>query len=338
MKHWIPIALFALACGCTGSNKTPTPTGSPEESGAQPPVEGTLKVALLTPSAVNDSGWSALAYNGLQAIKTELGAETKNAVASTPQEIKDLMRSYGQQNFHLVIGHGYEYNQHGIDIGKDFPGTIFVSSSGDNIAANVGCFRFYLEQGMYVLGAVAAKLSKTGVVAMIGGPEVPSIASTFDGFEQGAKDTRKDIKVLRTFTGSNDDVGKAKAQTLAAIDQGADFVIHQANAAAQGVFEACRERGVLAFGTNSDQAAAAPDVVLASAVIVAEPVFVRLAKAVKEGTYVPEVELVGMTEGAVTVIWNPALLTRVPEDVRGIAHQLSQSILAGETKVTKREF
>lgn len=336
MRATLPIIALLMA-GCTGGGQeSETPPSAPATRHS--PIEGTLKVALLTPSSVNDSGWSALAYRGLQAIAQETGAEVKNAVAIQAADVKDLMRTYGQQGFHLVIGHGYEYNQHGIDIGKDFPKTFYVSTSGSQISSNVGCLRFYLEQGMYVLGAVAAKMSKTGVIAMVGGPEVPSIASTFDGFEQGAKDTRKDIKVLRAFTGSNDDIGKAKAQTLAAIDQGADFVIHQANAAAQGVFEACRERKVFAFGTNSDQASAAPDVVLASAVIVAEPVFVNLAKSIKEGSYVPSVQLVGMEDGAVAVVWNPQLQSRVPADVLEMANELVRKITSGELKVTKREF
>ena len=337
MKYFCALFAIILSIGCTGgtqSNGTaqdakPTPAG---------PIDGPLKVALLTPSSISDSGWSALAYRGLQAIAAETGAEIKNAVAAQAQEAKDLMRSYGQQGFHLVIGHGYEYNQHGIDIGKDFPKTIFLSTSGSQIAPNVGCLRFYLEQAMYVLGAVAAKMSKNGTVAMIGGPEVPSIASTFDAFEQGAKETNRNIRVLRTFTGSNDDVGKAKAQTLAAIDQGADFVIHQANAAAQGVFEACRERGIMAFGTNSDQSAAAPDVVLASAVIVAEPVFVRVAKSIQEGSYQSGIELVGMKDDAIAYVWNPQLLPQVPDDVVEMARTLAQKIREGEIKVTKREF
>lgn len=332
------LAIIALAvAGCTGGKQVAETPPTPATK-THAPIEGTLKVALLTPSSVNDSGWSALAYRGLQAIASETGAEVRNAVAIQAADVKDLMRTYGQQGFHLVIGHGYEYNQHGIDIGKDFPKTFYVSTSGSQISANVGCLRFYLEQGMYVLGAVAAKMSKTGVIAMIGGPEVPSIASTFDGFEQGAKDTRADIKVLRAFTGSNDDIGKAKAQTLAAIYQGADFVIHQANAAAQGVFEACRERKVFAFGTNSDQSSAAPEVVLASAVIVAEPIFVSLAKSIKEGSYVPSVQLVGMEEGAVAVTWNPRLQPQVPSDVIAMSKELVQKIASGELRVQKREF
>ncbi len=334
MKNKVWILAVAVLLGCSGG-KT--------ESSVEPDagVRGdktAFKVALVTPSEVNDSGWSAIAFEGLKGIEEEFGAEIQNVVASTPQEIKDAYRSYAQKGFNLVIGHGYEYNQHGIEIGKDFPNTVFVSSSGDKTAKNVGCFRFYLEQAMYVLGMVAGKMTQSDVVGMVGGPEVPSIQSTFDGFEAGVKAANPNCKVLRAFTGSNDDVGKAKQQTLAMIDQKADFIIHQANAAANGVFEACSERGVMAFGTNSDQNSVSPKTILGSAVIVAKPAFKSLANEVMDKKYVGNVSLVGMDSGAVSVIWNPELQSKIPPDVMKLADETIQKIRQGEIQVPMRKF
>lgn len=323
----LTLSILAV-CGCN-QKQTPASNSMPASD---------FKVALLTPSAVNDSGWSALAYSGLEAIKNQMGAQTQNVVASSPQDIKDAMRSYAQKDFDLVIGHGYEYNQAGIEVGKDFPNTVFVSSSGDKTAPNVGAFRFYLEQATYVLGAVAAKMSKSGVVGMVGGPNVPSIESTFQAFEAGAKSVKSNIRVLKAYTNSNDDVGAAKQQTLAFIDQGADMIIHQANAAAQGVFEACKERGVYAFGTNSDQSADGPTVVLASAVIIAEPVFLELAKEVQSGQFKSGVRLRGMEEGAVSIVWNEKLADKVPKDARDFANLLVGQITTGQVKVPKLDF
>lgn len=333
LRLFAMMTLAAMIVGCTGGKEE---SGSPKETAA--PDKSTFKVALVTPSEVNDSGWSAIAYDGLKGIEEEFGAEIQNVVASTPQEIRDAYRSYAQKGFNLIIGHGYEYNQHGIEIGKDFPKTIFVSSSGDKTAENVGCFRFYLEQGMYVLGVVAGKMTKTNVVGMVGGPEVPSIQSTFDGFEAGVKSVNPSCKVLRAFTGSNDDVGKAKQQTLAMIDQKADFIIHQANAAANGVFEACKERGIMAFGTNSDQNSVSPDTILGSAVIVARPAFKALANQVMNGTYKGTVTLSGMESGAVSVVWNPALVSKIPADVKKLADDTATKIRSGEIEVPMRKF
>lgn len=325
--------LLGLA-GCTGgkpaaSNSSAQPTA--------PTREGPFRVALLTPGPVSDSGWSALAYEGLKAIESEFGAEISQQEASGPG-IPDALRTYAQQNYNLVIGHGFEYNAPAVTIARDFPRTVFVSSSGGESTPNAGAFRFYLEQGFYLAGTMAGLMSKNNAVAMIGGPDVPSIRSTFKAFRAGAEAAKPGIRVIELFTGQEADIAAAKQATLRAIDQGADFVIHQANAAAQGVFEACKERGVKAFGANADQNGNPTGVVVASAVIVARPVFVELARQVKAGEYKGGIQLVGMKEGAIDFILNPALAASVPQEVRAKLDQVRANVLSDKLTVPKDEF
>lgn len=323
-----------LLAGCTGgsggnASDAPKPVDAPKDSG--------FKVALLTPGPVSDAGWSAMAYRGLQAIEKDLGAQINNQQA-TDAQIKDAMRSYAQEGYNLVIGHGFEYNEPGVEVSKDFPKTVFVSSSGGGASENAGAFRFALEQGFYLAGMTAGAMSKTGKVAMIGGPDVPSIRSTFKAFRAGAEKAKPGITVIETFTGKNDDVAAAKQATLAAIAQGADFVIHQANAAAQGVFDACKEKGVWAFGANLDQNDNASGCVLASAVIVAEPAFVALAKKVKDGGYTGGIETMGMADGAIDYVWNPALAGQVPAEVKANVDAAKAEVKSGALAVPMDKF
>lgn len=322
------LSLLALVIGC----------GAPQEAADQSsgtPREKPFKVALLTPGPVSDAGWSALAYRGLQQVEKELGAEVNHQQA-TDAQIKDAMRSYAQEGYALVFGHGFEYNAPGVEVSKDFPGTVFVSSSGGESSANAGAFRFLLEEGFYLAGMTAGSLTKTGTVAMIGGPDVPSIRSTFKAFRAGAEAARPGVKVIETFTGSNDDVAKAKQATAAAIGLGADFVIHQANAAAQGVFDACKEGKAMAFGANSDQNDNPSGVVLASAVIVAEPAFVALAKRVKDGQYSGGIETMRMVDGAIAYVWGSAM--DVPQAVKDKIAAAQKAIESGELAVPFDKF
>src|SRR5262249_23741153 len=158
--------------------------------------------------------------------------------------------------------------------------------------------------GFYLAGMMAADMSKTGKLAMIGGPDVPSIRSTFDAFRAGVKAEKPSDQVIEIFTGKDADVAAAKEAALTAIGQGADFVIHQANAGAEGVFDAAKEKGIYAFGANLDQNDNPSGVVIASPVIVAGPAFLDLAKQVKAGTYKGEVTLMGMDKGAIDFVVN----------------------------------
>jgi basic membrane lipoprotein Med (substrate-binding protein (PBP1-ABC) superfamily) len=202
----------------------------------------------------------------------------------------------------------------------------------------VGAFRFYLEQGFYLAGYTAGLMTKTGKVAMIGGDRVPSIASTFKAFSAGAKAARPDVVVIEKFTGNGQDVAAAKQATLAAIGEGADFVIHQANAAAQGVFDACKEKNVKAFGANLDQNSNESGVILASAIINAEPAFVALAKDVKEGKYKGEVRLTGMAEKSIDYVFNPAMVDQIPVEIQEKIETERARILSGDLAVPKDEF
>lgn len=337
LRVLLPLAVAFSLIGCSGGTGPSAESAEKpaETSSSRKPVEGTLKVALLTPGPVSDSGWSAMAYDGLTAIKEEMGAEVNNQEAGGTQ-IKDAMRSYAQNGYHLVFGHGFEYNEPAIEVAKDFPDTAFVSSSGGMTATNVGAFRFYLEQGFYLAGMLAGKMTKTGVVAMVGGPDVPSIRSTFKAFKAGAEAARPDIKVEEVFTGEDKDIAKAKQATLSVIAKGADFVIHQANAAAQGVFDACKEKGVLAFGANLDQNDNPSGAVLASAIIVAKPAFVELARRVKDGTFKGEIALMGMDSGAIDFVINPKFA--IPADIAKLIGDTKAKILSGELVVPKDEF
>lgn len=278
-----------------------------------------------------------MAYNGLKKVETELGAQVDNQEATGPK-IKDSMRSYAQKGYKLVFGHGFEYNAPAVEVAKDFPDTVFVTSSGGGVAKNVGAIRFNLEQGFYLAGAAAALTSKTGTVGMVGGPDVPSIRSTFKAFRAGALAARPGIKVLETFTGKDNDVAAAKLAAMSQIDAGADRLIHQANAAAQGIFDACKERKVYAFGANLDQNDNASGVVMASATISAEPAFLELAKKVKEGTFDGSVVLMSMDKGAIGFVFNPKLKGEIPAGVEAKIEEMRGQIVSGKLTVLKDKF
>jgi len=338
MHRLFTLAMIALVVlvGCSGGAPEGDKTVTIEPQLQGRPVEGEFKVALLTPASVNDSGWSALGYKGLQAIEKELGA-TVNQEVTKDASIKDAMRSYAQKGYQLIIGHGFEYNEPGVETAKDFPDAVFVSSSGSGTAVNAGAFRFYLEEGFYLAGMIAGKMTKTGTVGMIGGPDVPSIRSTFEAFAAGAKSVNPGVKVVTKFTGKNDDVAAAQQATLQAIDEGADYLIHQTNSGVSGFVKACEERKVWCFGANEDQNMMSAQMV-GSAIIDVEKPFVDLAKLVKAGRYKGEVQLVGMEEGAVEFVMNPVNVALVDPEFKKELTTKQLDMMEGRFETPKAEF
>ena len=304
---------------------------------APPKPSPGFRVALLTPGPISDAGWNAGAYEGLKAIEKELGAKISHVQAKTPSEFEEQFRAYAADGYALCFGHGFEFQDAAARVAREYPDTVFVTTSGSRTSRNQAPLVFELEQATYLCGLVAGRMSKTAKAGMVGGVELPSIKSTFLAFEAGLVAGNPGAKATAVFTGSFEDVAGAKAASLALIDQGNDFLIHNANAAALGVFSAASERGVYAFGTNRDQNALAPSV-LASAVIDLPRAFVEAARTVKEGRFDGQPIRYGLGSGVISFVWNPALLGRVPAPVVDEVDRAKEKIVSGALVVPRGNF
>jgi basic membrane protein A len=300
-----------------------------------PTSKDTFMVALLTPGPVSDAGWNAAAFDGLQLIKQNLGAETAMVQTTSPADFEDAMRDFASRGSRVIFAHGFEYTDTALKVGKSFPKTFFIVTSGSGSSDNVASVTFKIEEAAYVEGVLAGKLTKSGVVGCIGGIELPAIHLTFNGFKQGFLTARPDGRMLSSFTGSFDDVGAAKEAALAQISQGADLLFHNADAAGLGVFQAAHQRKIYAFGANRNQNDIIPDTVLASAVTDIPRAFLNLATQIKAGSFHPGMIEFGMKDGEVNVVYNPALLPQIPPGALDAARAAEREIVAGKIDVTK---
>jgi basic membrane lipoprotein Med (substrate-binding protein (PBP1-ABC) superfamily) len=298
-----------------------------------------FRVGLLTPGSVRDGGWNQSAYEGLQRIRTELGAEVAHQETRTPQDFEEGFRDFASRGFDLVFGHGFEFQDAAAKVGAEHPGTVFITTSGSTVRDNVAPIVFELEQATYALGFLAARLSRSGRLGMIGGVKVPSVASTFGAFAAGAQAVRPDVQVATSYVGSWTDVAGAREATLAQIAQGADLLIHNANEAARGFFQAVDESpGVRAFGTNRNQNEMAPRAVLASATIDIPLALLRVASEVKSGAFQARPIRFGLADGVIRIEWNAGLADEIPAAERSAVDVLLERIASGEVAVPRGEF
>ncbi len=303
-----------------------------------PPSADTFRVALLTPGPVSDAGWNALAYEGLIKIRDTMHAEVSQIQTKTPAEFEEAFRDYASRGFQLVFGHGFEFQDAAARVGADFPQTVFITTSGSTVRSNVAPMRFLLEEATYLMGMMSAMLSKTGKAGAIGGIEIPPLKSTFMAFEAGAKSVKPDFQVTVSYIGNWEDVGAAKQAALALIEQGCDILIPNADAASLGAFQAAHEKHVMALGTNKNQNDVAPDVIVASGVIDIPTAFLQVAQEVNKHTFHGRLIHLGMKEGVITLVYNPAWQNRLPPEVQARVTAAKQQIVAGTLAVPSVEF
>lgn len=308
------------------------------DSGAPTPAAG-FRVALLTPGSIRDGGWNQSAYEGLERIRDELGAEVAHQEAKTPQDFESGFRDFAARGFTLVFGHGFEFQDAAALVSKEYPNTIFITTSGSTIRANVAPIVFELEEATFVLGFLGARMSPSSKVGAIGGVKVPSVASTFAAYEAGAKRGREHAQVTISYIGSWTDVSAAREATLAQIASGVDVVIHNANEAAAGFFQAVNDSpSVWAFGTNKNQNDRAPERVLASATLDVPRALVLVAQDVKAASWSARAIRFGLRSGVVKIEWNDALREKIPEGLRGEVEQLQAEVASGAVTVPRGSF
>ena len=158
-----------------------------------------------------------------------------------------------------MIGHGFQYGDPAVRVGKKFPKTKFVAIEGNASSENAASYRIACEEAGYLMGILAASVSKSGVIGMVGGVEQPSIVKVVEAYKRGAKSYRSDIKVLESYISTFTDVAKGKEAAVALFDQGADVVYHAAGGSGACLFDAAKETSeasgtkVWAIGVDSDQ-------------------------------------------------------------------------------------
>jgi basic membrane lipoprotein Med (substrate-binding protein (PBP1-ABC) superfamily) len=324
------IALLA-ACGGSASSKNQSSESAFDSS--------TFKVALLTPGPISDHAWNAGAYQGLLRIRDSLHAHISHIQVKTPADFEENFRQYGAQGYDLVFGHGFEFQDAASRIGPEYPNTVYITTSGNRLGKNVAPMVFGFEEPSYLAGIVAASLSKTRVVGVIGGTELPPVKSSFLAFEAGVHSVDPDVKLLTSYIGDWNDASAGKEQALAQIQRGADFIFQNADAAGLGIFQAAKERkGVYVFGANSDQNAVAPSVVIGSVVIDLPHAFLTVAREVKAGHFKSRVLYLGSKSDVVKLVLNPALRSMIPRSLQTRLDTTRRAIEEGKIRPPRIEF
>jgi len=100
-------------------------------------------------------------------IKSELGASIGQVETKTPPEFEAGFRDFAAQGYNLVFGHGFEFQDAAAKVGAEFPKTVFITTSGSTVKANVSPMVFRLEEATYLLGMTAALMSKSGKAALV---------------------------------------------------------------------------------------------------------------------------------------------------------------------------
>lgn len=296
-KRWLLILMIVLAMAlvaCGGSEGdadtdvdgsetadveslplAPDDSDVEEDVSADADVSGleAVRVAVVMPSTITDLAWSQAVYDALLRLQEEAGGDGNFEIAFTENmfnvtDAASAIRDYASDGYDLVIAHGTQYGTSLFEIAPDFPETSFAygtsvdtgSSQGLN---NIFAYEARAEEGGFVNGVLAANLTESNVLGVVGPVEAGDAKLYIDGFVAGAKFVNADIQVNVSYTGSFGDTALAAEAANTHLQAGADILTGSAQQVV-GAIGIASERGVLWMGTQSDQSPLAPEIVAAS--------------------------------------------------------------------------
>ncbi|MGB8983279.1 MAG: BMP family protein [Anaerolineales bacterium] len=189
-----------------------------------------FRVAVVMPSAKNDLAFSQSMIDALTRIQEEMGPDKFEFVFSENMFVVDdaaaAVRDYASQGYNLIIAHGSQYGSSLQEIAPDFPKTSFAwGTTADTFGMrNVFAYEAASQEGGYVNGVLAATLSQSSVIGIVGPIETGDAKLYVDGFKAGVLATKPDAKVNVNYIGSFSDVALASEAATTHISAGADVL------------------------------------------------------------------------------------------------------------------
>ncbi len=232
-----------------------------------------IRIAVVMPSTITDLAWSQAIYDSLLRLQAEAGGPEVMEIAYTENmfnvtDAAAALRDYADEGYNIVIAHGTQYGTSMFEIAPDYPETTFAwgtaTDTGESEGiTNVFAYEARAEQGGYVNGVLAANMSTSGVIGVVGPVEAGDAKLYIDGFVAGALAANPDVQVNVSYTGSFGDTALAAEAANTHIQAGADVLTGSAQQVV-GAIGVASEQGVPWLGTQSDQSPIDPDVVVAS--------------------------------------------------------------------------
>jgi basic membrane protein A len=288
-----------------------------------------------------DKSFNDAAYRGLLRAERELGVATELLEPASSEDREAAMRLFAARGFDLVIGVGFIFSSDIDRVARDFPGVRFAcidyAPPPEGPPPNVAGLVFHEEEGSYLVGAVAALVSRTRHVGFVGGMEMPLIRKFAAGYEAGVHAACPPCTVHVAYAGTTPDAfkdpAKGKALAIAEIAAGADVIYHAAGATGHGVFEAAHDAGRLAIGVDSDQHDEMPDAVVTSMVKRADVTVFDTIRAVSEGRFEGGMHVFGVRDGAIDYVRDGPHAALLPPAVVARVEQLRGEIASGRVVV-----
>jgi basic membrane protein A len=310
------VALASVASGCSRVS----------------PQSRVFEIGLLLGSGgLGDRSFNDSAYDGLLEAQQKYNIRFETVDFTDDEANLESMRFLARNDYDLVIAIGYEHSKNTETVAEEFPEVRFAAidfiSSGDNIASVV-----YREQeGDFLMGVLAAMLTETKHVGVIGGTDIPAIRRIMAGFSQGVQYQDDSVEVSSVFAGTFSDPEIGLAEALSLYDRGVDVIHNAASRTGLGIIQAAKQTGNLTTGTSGDQRDLAPGNVVGNRPKRVDTAVLMVIEEIVAGTFQAGTRSLGLKENGLML--GPFDESIATETMLDRLEDLKQRIMSGQIVV-----
>lgn len=215
-----------------------------------------FKVIMVTDvGGLGDGSFMDGTWSGIVKACEEYGLEY-DVIQSKEQSDYTSNLSRAAEEADVVFAVGFLMADAFYKVAEQYPETYFVGIdfTQEKVLPNVMTYTFKEQEGSFLTGYLAAGMTKTGKVAIIGGIPIPPVKRYEIGFRAGVKiynmihNTNVEVKTVyaNTFT----DPKKGKELTQALISEGVDIIQQACGGTALGIIEAIKEENLRNVDSN----------------------------------------------------------------------------------------
>lgn len=265
----LALAMITAAVACTAQQE-PVQTATqnseavaneqqeaPDTEAAEPTAEtanegdaSDIRVALIVNQRLGDQSSVDMIASGLYAAAEDYGFEYKTLESISTSAHEDDVRAMAREGYDLVITTFPGMSEATLAVANEFPETKFaaiyqyINANGVE-AENVWSTEYHGEEYFFAMGALGAKLSKTGKIAYVGGEESPSANSSVNAVMAGALYVNPDAEVQFSYANNWEDPALGKEIALTLASNGVDYIVADAAKTSLGLIEGAKEAGIL---------------------------------------------------------------------------------------------
>ena len=295
-----------------------------------------VKVGLqLSVGGLGDLSFNDSAYSGLTEAKESYAIDFETAAWENPMVNATNIEAWAKAGYDLIIGIGYGNAAPISEVAAKYPNINFavvdVEGTGDNVWSAI--YREY--EGDFVVGVLAALVTRSHMVGFIGGGVTPIIRRIELGFAQGVKNVDSSISFISDYVGEFDDPVKGRLLAETQYTLGADVIYQVAGACGLGAIETARDFDKWIISTGGDHSDLAPYAVLTSRIKnVGKAVFDVLSD-VAEGEFEGGVvKSYGFAEGGLMLApIRPTVFKVVTPSIQNIMQEIQAQVINGSIKV-----